>query len=65
MHGTSAEMTGNNWNVPHVPRPRIIAPLTLANMFSQFNYSDFSTLFRLLNSNVTEKDDVPLWGTFR
>ena len=26
MHGTSAEMTGNDCNVPHAPRPRLIAP---------------------------------------
>ena len=26
MHRTSTEMTGNDWNIPHVPRPRINAP---------------------------------------
>ena len=26
MHGTLAEMTGNDWNVLHVPRPCFIAP---------------------------------------
>ena len=24
--GTSAEMTRNDWNIPHIPRPRIIVP---------------------------------------
>ena len=33
VHCTSAEMTGNDWNIPHIPRPRINAPKFRTNTF--------------------------------